>query len=121
MTAAADWSEYNGDGSRSHYLGLNQITKENISKLKVAWEYSSGGADTAGNRSQIQCNPIIINGILYGVSANTQVFAVDASNGKELWKTNIKDNGGTSSRGVTYYADNDSKGYSLVRGNGCML
>ncbi len=109
MTSGANWSEYYGDGSRSHYSTLSQITNENISKLKVAWEYSSGGADIKGNRSQIQCNPIIINGILYGVSPNTQVFAVDATNGKELWKTNITDNGGTSSRGVTYYADNDSK------------
>lgn len=105
----SNWAEYNGDGNRSHYSTINQITKENISKLTVAWEYSSGGADTAGNRTQIQCNPIIIDGVLFGVSASTQVFALDAATGKELWKTNIADNGGTTSRGVTYFADNTSK------------
>jgi quinoprotein glucose dehydrogenase len=61
-----DWAEYNGDGARSHYSPLNQITRENASQLTVAWEYASGGADTTGNRSQMQCNPIIVGGILYG-------------------------------------------------------
>ena len=104
-----DWKEYNGDGARSHYSALSQINSENVSRLKVAWTYSSGGADTITNRTQIQCNPIIIDGILYGVSASTQAFAIDAAKGKELWKTNVADNGGTTSRGVTYWSDGKEK------------
>ena len=100
-----DWKEYYGDGGRSHYSSLDQITRENVSQLKAVWTYASGGADTVGNRTQIQCNPIIVNGILYGVSPQTQVFALDAENGKELWHTRITDNGGTTSRGVTYFED----------------
>ncbi len=107
-TAASDWPEYNGDGARNHYTALDQITKENIARLKPAWVYSSGGIDTPGNRTQIQCNPIIINGILYGVTPGTQVFALDASTGKELWRSSVKDNGGTTSRGVTYFSDGTS-------------
>ena len=56
-----DWVEYNGNGARSHYSPLTEINKTNINSLKVAWTYASGGADTTGNRTQIQCNPIIIN------------------------------------------------------------
>ena len=100
-----DWPEYNGDGSRNHYSPLTQITAENLNRLKVAWSYASGGADTANNRSQIQCNPIIINGILYGVSAETQAFAIDAETGKEIWRTAVTDNGGTTSRGVSFWSD----------------
>ncbi len=107
--ANADWAEYNGDASRSHFSELEQINKENLGHLKLAWSYSSGGADTTGNRSQIQCNPIVINGVLYGVSADIQAFAIDAATGKALWKTNVPDNGGTLSRGVTYFADSVSK------------
>jgi len=107
---AENWPEYNGDGTRNHYSKLTQITKENVNQLKVAWTYASGGADTSGNRSQMQCNPIVINGVLYGVSASTQAFALDAATGKELWKTKLADNGGTTSRGVTYWADkNESR------------
>ncbi|RCR67496.1 outer membrane protein assembly factor BamB family protein [Larkinella punicea] len=100
-----DWPEYNGDGSRSHYSPLDQINRTNVKQLKVAWMYASGGADTLRNRTQMQCNPLIIDGVLYGVSANTQAFAVEAAMGKPIWKTALTDNGGTLSRGVTYWAD----------------
>jgi len=104
-----DWKEYNGDGARSHYSTLSQINLKNVSGLKVAWTYSSGGADTIANRTQLQCNPIIIDGILYGVSASTQAFAINAATGAELWKTNVTDNGGTTSRGVTYWSEGEEK------------
>jgi len=100
-----EWVEYNGNGARSHYSPLSEINKTNINKLKVVWTYASGGADTSGNRTQIQCNPIIIKGILYGVSAGTQAFAVDAATGKEIWKTNLSETGGSISRGVSYWTD----------------
>ncbi|MBC7572123.1 MAG: pyrroloquinoline quinone-dependent dehydrogenase [Spirosoma sp.] len=104
-----DWPEYNGDAQRSHYSPLAQITPDNVKTLHVAWTYASGGADTVGNRTQIQCNPIIIGGILYGVSANTQAFALNAATGKEIWKTNLTDTDGTTSRGVTYWTDGTEK------------
>ena len=104
-----NWAEYNGDAARSHYSPLNQITADNVHRLKVAWSYASGGADTVNNRSQMQCNPIIIDGILYGVSADIQAFAVNAATGKPLWKTDISENGGTTSRGVTYWSDGTDK------------
>lgn len=104
-----NWAEYNGDGARSHYSPLQQIDKQTVAQLKVAWTYASGGADTAQNRTQMQCNPIIIDGVLYGVSAGTQAFALDATTGQELWKTSLNDNGGTTSRGVTYWADKGDK------------
>ncbi len=108
-TPSTNWDKYNGDGARSHFTKLGQITRENVGRLKVAWTYSSVGADSVLEGTQMQCNPIIVDGILYGVSAKTQVFALDAATGKELWKTEIVDNGGTTSRGVTYYTDGKAK------------
>jgi quinoprotein glucose dehydrogenase len=103
-TPANDWPEYHGNGERNHFSTLDQINKTNVGQLKVAWTYASGGADTTGNRSQMQCNPIVIQGILYGVSAGSQAFAVNAETGKEIWKTDFTDNSGTTSRGVTYWS-----------------
>jgi len=97
------WTSYDGNNARSHYSALDQINIHNVSHLKIAWSYSSGGADSLHNRTQIECNPIEVGGVLYGVSANTQAFAVDAATGIELWQTHLKDNGGTTSRGVTYW------------------
>lgn len=98
-----DWAEYNGDGARSHYSPLSQINVQNVQRLRVAWTYASGGADTVGNRSQMQCNPLVINGVLYGVSADIQAFALNAATGQPRWKTHFDDTGGTLSRGVTYW------------------
>lgn len=100
----ADWPEYNGGADRNHYSPLAQITPENINKVVKVWEYRSGGADTINNRTQIQCNPIIIDGILYGVSAGSQAFALDAETGREIWKTKFNEKShAMTSRGVTYY------------------
>ena len=111
-----NWTEYNGDGARSHYSPLMQIGVSTVQQLKVAWTYASGGADTVGNRTQMQCNPIVIDGVLYGVSANTQAFALNAATGQEIWRTNLTDNGGTTSRGVTYWADGQDKRILLGAG-----
>lgn len=104
-----DWTEYNGDGHKSHYSPLTQITTANVQNLKVAWTYSSRGGDTKRNRSQIQCNPIIVDGIMFGISASSQAFALDAATGKELWKTNLPNDGASLSRGLTYWTDGKEK------------
>ena len=101
-----DWPAYNGGDDCNHFSNFTQINTINVSQLKVAWEYASGGADTAKNTTQIQCNPLIIKGIMYGVSAGSQAFALDAATGHELWKTNLKDNTfSMTSRGVTFWTD----------------
>jgi quinoprotein glucose dehydrogenase len=80
-----DWAHYLGDPATSHYSRLNQITPDNVAQLEVAWTYHSGNVDT-NNLSQIQCNPLVIDGVLYGSSPQLQCFALDAATGKELWK-----------------------------------
>jgi quinoprotein glucose dehydrogenase len=116
-TPSTNWNEYNGNAERSHYTELGQITADNVHRLSVAWTYSSVGQDSTLQGTQMQCNPIIVDGILYGVSATTQAFALDAATGKQLWKTNITDNGGTTSRGVTYFADGNNKRIFFGAGN----
>lgn len=104
--ANEDWPAYNGGDDCNHFSKLTQINSSNISQLKLAWEYASGGADTIKNTTQIQCNPLIIRGIMYGISAGSQAFALDAATGRELWKTNLKNNTfSMTSRGVTYWTD----------------
>ncbi len=101
-----DWPEYNGGPDRNHFSPLTQLTPANVSGLKVAWSYASGGADTVKNNTQIQCNPLVVGGVLYGVSAGSQAFAVNAATGKEIWKTAFTDDTfAMNSRGVTYWSD----------------
>jgi len=85
MAADSDWGAYLGDSASSHYSTLCQITPRTVGKLEVAWTYRAGGVD-ANNRSQIQCNPLILDGVLYGTSPDLQAFALEAATGKELWR-----------------------------------
>lgn len=82
----ADWSSYLGDDGRSHFSALEQIDAANVGSLKVAWTYRCGGADTVKNTTQIQHNPLMINGVLYGAAPDVSIFALDAATGQERWK-----------------------------------
>ncbi len=107
--AGADWNTYLGDKASSQYSALQQITPENIAGLKVAWTYQSGGAD-AKNRSQIQCNPLVVGGVLYGTSPDFQLFALDAATGVERWRFDPSKDGLTKSgvnRGLVHWGEGD--------------
>jgi quinoprotein glucose dehydrogenase len=78
------WKAYGGSSEMIRYSSLRQIDTSNVNQLQLAWSYSSGDADTA-NHSQIQCNPIMVNGTLYGISPQMNVFALDAGTGKQKW------------------------------------
>lgn len=97
--ADTNWSAYLGDKGASHYSSLSQMTPENVSKLVPVWTYHAGGASPQ-NRSQIQCNPLIIDGVLFGTTPDQQAFALDASSGKELWRFNPADCEGITKSGV---------------------
>jgi quinoprotein glucose dehydrogenase len=94
-----DWPEYLGGPDRNHYSALDQINLANVNKLKLAWEYHTLDS------GQIQCNPIVVDGILYGMTAGTEPFAVNAATGKEIWRK--KNEAGITwygtSRGVVYW------------------
>ena len=109
----SDWPVYLGPNS-SQYSSLSQITRENVSQLEVAWVYHAGDADVENNRTQIQTSPIVVNGILYGVSPITKVFALDAATGERHWEfdpflAGAEVRRGGTSRGVTYWADGDDR------------
>ena len=107
------WAQYKGSDENIHYSSLTQIDTGNVKKLQVAWEYHSGGVDTA-NHSQMQCNPIMIDGLLYGTTPNMKLFAIDAATGKEKWQFNPFDSLAgnkkmffilNNCRGITYWTD----------------
>ena len=96
----SDWSEYLGGKDRNHYSTLNQITLENVKNLKVAWTYA------CADSGQMQTNPLIVKGRVFGVTPTVQAFALDAANGKEIWKFGdpLK-NWASTSRGVSYWTN----------------
>ena len=83
--AKHDWPVYLGDAASSQFSELKQINRKNVAQLEAAWTYHSGDS-RKDNRSQIQCNPIIIDGVLYGTSPQLKLLAIDAATGMERWR-----------------------------------
>jgi quinoprotein glucose dehydrogenase len=99
-----NWSEYLGGADRNHYSLLSQINPENVHQLQVAWSYATPDS------GQMQVNPLIIDGILYGVTASVKAFALDAATGKLIWEFGDPVNHWAStSRGVSYWEDGNDK------------
>ncbi len=77
-----DWAAYHGGPENLHYSTLGQITPANVSKLRVAWTLDTGDAFEG---SEIQCNPLVLNGVIYASSPKLRVMAIDGATGKEIW------------------------------------
>lgn len=80
-----EWRTHGGDPGHTQHSPLAQIDTTNVGRLRVAWTYRTGDARPDG-RSQIQCQPIVVDGVLYATSAQLKAFALDAATGHELWR-----------------------------------
>lgn len=107
----AGWKIKGGTADGIQYSQLNQINRKNVNQLQVAWHYRSGDADTVNNRTQIQCNPIVVGNILYGTTPTLKAFALEANTGKLVWKfePGEANTGLGVNRGVTYWEEGDDK------------
>ena len=80
--AQHDWPVYGGTTDNTHYSTLSQITPANVATLEVAWTYETHDEFKG---SEMQANPVVIDGVLYATSPKLRVFALDAATGKEIW------------------------------------
>ena len=98
-----DWPNYLGGKERDLYSSLQQINRENVAKLKVAWTYDTG------NEAEYQANNLIVGGVVYTPTATRKVIALDAGTGKELWQWDpAKEHTGPGSprqRGLVYWTN----------------
>src|SRR5215475_10048351 len=99
-----EWRAYGGGPENTHYSALRQINRENVKELQVAWSYDTGDGFDG---SEMQCNPIVVDGVLYATSPKLRVFALNAATGKELWSFDPNEGrrpaGKARNRGVTYW------------------
>jgi glucose dehydrogenase len=93
-----DWPAYGGAPENMHYSELAQINRTNVKELSVAWSFDTG--ETGG----LQTSPIIVDGVLYGITPTQKVFALDAGNGKLLWKFDSGIKGTQPDRGLAYWS-----------------
>ncbi len=108
VPGSAAWSVYGGDQGATHYSPLNQITRDNVSQLKVAW-VRHAPPEGGRYRGSVECTPLVIDGVMYIVGAGLVIEALDAATGKPIWKNAPLSGSGRRaqgvSRGLTYWKD----------------
>lgn len=84
---SADYPVYGGNKQNNRYSPLSQISLANVKDLQPAWIYNSADSNTTGGQDhEIQCQPLVIDGVLYGTSPTLKLFAVRAATGEQIWK-----------------------------------
>lgn len=118
------WRSYGGDQGSTRYSPLDQINRDNVKNLQVAWTWKS---DNFG-RTEVknETTPIMVNGVLYFTAGDRRaVIAADAGTGETLWMWRMDEGRRyqqaprrNSGRGVAYWSDGqqDERIYTVTPG-----
>lgn len=103
------WSDYGGSADAAQYSSLSQIDKSNVSKLQVAWKFSTGDSN------KYSFNPLVVDGVMYVLARNNSIVALDAATGRELWAHAPEpDTRVITSRGINYWESADRSDRRLL-------
>ncbi len=102
-SSSNDWAVSGGSPENRHYSPLAQINRSNVKQLQLAWTYDTG------EKGGLQTSPLVVDGVLYGISPTQKIFAVDAATGKLLWNFDSGIKGMQPDRGLAYWSDGKEK------------
>ena len=114
---ASDWGYYGGDAFGQHFSSLDEINRENVAHLQVAWTYRTGelgsGFARAG-RLTFEATPVLAFGALFIETPTNIVIALDPESGRERWRFDphidrARRYGEVASRGVSVWEEADPK------------
>jgi quinoprotein glucose dehydrogenase len=127
--AVDGWEHYGKDEGGKRYSRLDQINRENVGDLEVAWEYHTGDLNdgsNGGKKSTFQTTPVTADGLLYLTTVHGLTIALDPETGAEIWKHDPAVDrsvhyGEFASRGVATWEDpqkrdGDECRWRIVRG-----
>jgi quinate dehydrogenase (quinone) len=114
-----DWPYWGRTPSGTRHAALEQLTPQNVAGLEVAWTYRTGEIPK-GSQGHV-VTPLQVNGVLYGCTQSSRLFALDAETGKELWRFDPKaaaNNVYPRCRGVGYHDATAAAGAPPATGAG---
>src|SRR5687768_6339308 len=76
---AGDWLSYGRNYAEDRYSTLEQINKDNIKDLGLAWSL------IIGTDRGVETTPLVADGIMYLTGSWSKVFAINATTGKLIW------------------------------------
>ena len=133
------WPSYAADAGSTKYTNLSQIDAKNFSQLEIAWRWLSIdadldfdellGAEADVNFGRLQATPLMVDGVLYILTALNQVAALDAASGEVLWTYDpqVYMSGASNSplgfhhRGVAWWSDGDDSRVLVTTNDGYIL
>ena len=83
--AGKDWVTNGGGLTNQRYSTLTQINTDNVAKLKGAWMTRLKGSGVGGKYS-FEASPLVKDGVMYVITGNDDVFALNAKTGEILWE-----------------------------------
>ena len=107
------WDSYLGGAESSQFSSLDQINRGNVTKLQVAWTFEVGKGQPP------HFNPLVVNGVMYLLTPESALVAIDAASGKELWRK--PNQGRVGTRGMNYWQSEDGRDRRLLFMNDGML
>ncbi len=123
-----EWARYGADAGITKYAPLDQIDKQNVSRLRIAWQRPAVDPSITARvpdlsySGNFRATPVMIGGVLYSPNGVGLVEAFHPGTGKTLWvQEPFADQGpagfrGTSARGITPWADGNDRRLFVVRG-----
>ncbi|PZQ64356.1 MAG: membrane-bound PQQ-dependent dehydrogenase, glucose/quinate/shikimate family [Phenylobacterium zucineum] len=107
--AQSDWRYYGRDPGGARYAPVDQINRENVQNLKVAWTFRTGEKPHRGN--QDQNTPLQVGETVYVCTPTNVVIALDADTGKQKWRHDpkVKPFFWNRCRGVGYWDETQPK------------
>ena len=102
------WRFYAGENGSTGYAPLDQINRDNVKNLQIAWSWKFVNFGAASSET----TPIMVNGVLYfPLSPRRTIVAADAGTGETLWtwrpESSPREEGAARkyARGVAYWTD----------------
>lgn len=133
------WPSYAADAGSTKYTSLSQINADNFGDLEIAWRWRSIDADldfesliapgAEVNFGRLQATPLMIDGVLYQMTALNQVAALDAASGELLWSFDpqVYLSGESNSplgwhhRGAAWWSDGDESRVLITTNDGFII
>ena len=87
------WPTYGNDAGGNRYSPANQIDRNNVAQLKVAWTYHTGALphdEELDHKAAFEATPILVDGKLFVSTPYDHVIALNPQTGEKLWEFDPK-------------------------------
>jgi quinohemoprotein ethanol dehydrogenase len=106
-----EWVSYGRDYAETHHSPLRQIDTATVPRLGLAWSVE------VGSEGKVETTPLIWDGVLYGTSTWSVVFAIDIRTGKLKWRWDpALVRGGYQASGPRFCCGSVNRGVALYNG-----